>query len=588
MIIKKIKIKNFRSISDLELDLKDLTVIIGDNDAGKSNLLRAINLFFNNTTDSGKAFSFPYDFNKNAIVPANKAKEIVIEITFTPPTNYKEKKDVLWRKVWRRDGLFSERETLRFADNSEISARSKINTWLSRIKFKYVPATKGTDYFSQLLGDLHDSLSNTVDDQIKTAAKSFTSTINKHTKKIFDELEDRLGIKSSIQLPADLKILFANLDFQSVKSLLSLQQRGDGIKARHIPIILRFLADQDNALRDRGSAKYSHIWGYEEPENNLEMSKAFALADDFSEYSNDVQVLLTTHSPAFYGLSNNGAAVHHVFKDQTTGDTSVTEIDRIESSNLDDLMGIMPIISPYISNAVEEYKALLEKSEEIRKSQSKRPTLFVEGPSDVAILKRAFQLFSPETLAAIHIQTSQKNGGGEGWVTDMLTAWMHNREELPAAGLFDNDKQGKLGKEKIVGNSKYPSQDLVRVFLLKTPQHLYALFQAKLNIGVCLEEMLPPECWQHAKQQGWLTQRRNLLDLNAGLAADFNISVNDAIAAKGLQEEVRLYLEYEVSKDFKISFSRYISRLQEDQARAALDCFKALIIDIRNHLTPQV
>ena len=177
MIIKKIRIKNFRSISDIQIELTDLTVIMGDNDAGKSNVLRAINLFFNDTTDSNKPFSFPYDFNKNAIVATNKAKEISIEIVFVPPANYKENKDILWRKVWRRDGFFSERELRCFADGTEFSTRSKINTWLSRIKFKYVPATKGVDYFSQLLGDLHDSLSNTVDDQIKAAAKGFTACL---------------------------------------------------------------------------------------------------------------------------------------------------------------------------------------------------------------------------------------------------------------------------------------------------------------------------------------------------------------------------------------------------------------------------
>lgn len=126
MIIKKIRIKNFRSISDVQLDLTDLTVIMGDNDAGKSNILRAINLFFNNTTDSDKPFSFTYDYNKNATTAINKAKEIIIEITFTPPANYKETKDILWRKVWRRDGLFTEREVRCFIDGSDFSARSKI------------------------------------------------------------------------------------------------------------------------------------------------------------------------------------------------------------------------------------------------------------------------------------------------------------------------------------------------------------------------------------------------------------------------------------------------------------------------------
>ena len=44
------------------------------------------------------------------------------------------------------------------------------------------------------------------------------------------------------------------------------------------------------------------IWGYEEPENNLEMLAAFNLAKDFIDYSKEIQILLTTHSPGFYNL----------------------------------------------------------------------------------------------------------------------------------------------------------------------------------------------------------------------------------------------------------------------------------------------
>lgn len=43
--IRSIIIKNFRSIADVEVDAKDLTIIVGDNDSGKSNILRALNSF---------------------------------------------------------------------------------------------------------------------------------------------------------------------------------------------------------------------------------------------------------------------------------------------------------------------------------------------------------------------------------------------------------------------------------------------------------------------------------------------------------------------------------------------------------------
>lgn len=315
------------------------------------------------------------------------------------------------------------------------------------------------------------------------------------------------------------------------------------------------------------------------------MSKAFALADDFEEYSNDVQVILTTHSPAFYGLHNRGSATRHVSKDIESGETIVKTMSTGAAEELDQLMGIMPLISPYVATAVQEYKDLIHKADELRKSQAKKPTLFVEGPSDVAILRKAFGVFLPDNLNLISIQASKENGGGEGWVTDMLIAWMHAREKLRAAGLFDNDKQGKTGKAKVVASPKYADQPNVRVFLLKTPEHLHAIFRAKLNIGVCLEEILPPECWRHAQKQGWLTQRRNLLDLNPGLATNFNVTVSEALAGKNLNEDTLIYLKNEIAKDHKESFSRYISRLSDKQASILLAGFRETVQEISDHLS---
>ena len=48
-IIKSIEITNFRSFKKATKKLKpsELNIFVGQNDQGKSNLLRALNLFFN-------------------------------------------------------------------------------------------------------------------------------------------------------------------------------------------------------------------------------------------------------------------------------------------------------------------------------------------------------------------------------------------------------------------------------------------------------------------------------------------------------------------------------------------------------------
>ncbi len=53
MKLKKLIVKNYKSLRQLELeDFEDLNVLIGKNDAGKSNILRAMDLLFNSSVDS--------------------------------------------------------------------------------------------------------------------------------------------------------------------------------------------------------------------------------------------------------------------------------------------------------------------------------------------------------------------------------------------------------------------------------------------------------------------------------------------------------------------------------------------------------
>jgi CRISPR-associated exonuclease Cas4 len=47
--IKKVQIGNFRSIKSLEFDFQDLTILIGENNTGKTNILKALDLFFSST-----------------------------------------------------------------------------------------------------------------------------------------------------------------------------------------------------------------------------------------------------------------------------------------------------------------------------------------------------------------------------------------------------------------------------------------------------------------------------------------------------------------------------------------------------------
>ncbi len=78
-MIKKVTIKNFRSIKYLELELTKFNALIGPNSSGKSNILAALNLVVGETYPSVRAF------NDHDFYLYDKAEEIAIEVQFGEP-----------------------------------------------------------------------------------------------------------------------------------------------------------------------------------------------------------------------------------------------------------------------------------------------------------------------------------------------------------------------------------------------------------------------------------------------------------------------------------------------------------------------
>lgn len=245
-VVRKVRIKNFRSIVYGELDCKPINIIVGENDVGKSNYLRALNLFFNNETDVGRQFSFSSDYSLGAATGIGKARQIEITLYIQPPETFSDKSEIVWRRYWREEApSFISESFHRIPGRKDIPLKSKSIQWLRRIRFRYVPAIKGSDYFTSLLRDLHDTLAETVDKELRTAASDFIAVVQAHTLGISTHLQESISVGSRLELPDNLRALFEVLDFSTEKdsSLISLQYRGDGIKVRHIPAILKFLAD---------------------------------------------------------------------------------------------------------------------------------------------------------------------------------------------------------------------------------------------------------------------------------------------------------------------------------------------------------
>ncbi|QDP73479.1 AAA family ATPase [Legionella israelensis] len=84
MRISNIKIKNFRSIEDIDIDIPQLCAIVGSNNAGKSNILEAIRrvLAYNWVNVNS--------FDENDITYRDLERDIEINCSIEPPIKYKK------------------------------------------------------------------------------------------------------------------------------------------------------------------------------------------------------------------------------------------------------------------------------------------------------------------------------------------------------------------------------------------------------------------------------------------------------------------------------------------------------------------
>lgn len=254
--IGRIAIKNFRSIIDLTMDATDLTVIVGDNDCGRSNVPRALNLFSNGQTNPDTPFNFSDEYNRFAEAKAKHAPEIEVQVDLELPATYQKNNGELirWRKQWRANG-FQENDDywgIRLAKHKrgpgytetivEIEGRSRVPALLSRIQFEYVPAVRSADFFRTLRGRIFQLIANASEQTVRQSSGQLEEVISKAVAGLLTDIGTELNDVSRLSLPNDLTPLFQSLDFLAGEKSISLDSRGNGIKGRYIPLILKFIA----------------------------------------------------------------------------------------------------------------------------------------------------------------------------------------------------------------------------------------------------------------------------------------------------------------------------------------------------------
>ncbi|MFD0860486.1 ATP-dependent nuclease [Roseovarius aquimarinus] len=471
-LIKKVEIHYLRSIYSMSLDaVGDLNLFFGRNDSGKSNILRGLNLFFNGQTDPGTDFDFDIDMSDLRKQKASVAKGrqfVWIKVTFNVPPNYRNSlgHEISVKKQWNRYG-----GDISVSSSPSLSGgkTAMLTRFLNQVDFTYIPAIKDLQVYADLIERMYSSASK--DSYMLDATRKFIDAIGEQTETLTQQLQEIFASKASLSAPTNMAALFRNLDFAHGDDGHSLfKQKGDGVKARHLLELLRFINENEV------SKKY-FLWGFEEPENSLDLSAASLEARRFASFASrdDTQIFISSHSPAFYlAPSENGCSTKRFFVEkqmldehkEVTPERATTVIDKLEDA--DSTMraaGLMQL--PYVIRSLKEQQdAFSRKQQEIDDLQSQlanlsKPTLFVEGKHDVNAYPKLLSAFGVESSFEVRQFSGTPKSTNEVINTISLAGGLSSNSKT--LFLFDNDPAGRSSLATFAGRGSDTSGSPVQI-----------------------------------------------------------------------------------------------------------------------------
>ena len=474
-IIKKVTIKYFRSVYGVIVkDCEDLNVFSGSNDVGKSNIIKALNLFFNEKSDWNTSFDFYDSFSKKRLADVResiKGKQFIsIKLTFIRPNSYKNSLPNSFdieRKWYRDSSIFEQKDNLELLERQKklpktlATAQASLTKFLNKIHFEYVPAIKDRHYHQHLLVHLQNQLlSKSIESaaELSTTAENLAKRISEQILDLKEDFSNSTGVDTAITPPDKMSMLFQAFSVSTSTEYgeIPLRFRGDGLQARYIASALNFFSEKNIKF---------FIWGFEEPEIALEYSHAAKLATAFqSIYSKNAQIFLTSHSPAFISLSQSNVSRYRVYKDGE--DSEVVNLANVETKHwnlLREELGIVELQKEVHEKYMFELKENDRLKEEVQALEeaiieSQMPLVLTEGVTDADILQKAYAKLFEDKIPFIlrecdNIQLGSQSNGGAKNLAKMIET-IHPHDGRKAIAIFDNDEEGRKAFKELSKNFK--------------------------------------------------------------------------------------------------------------------------------------
>lgn len=369
MIVEKIKIKNFRSINDLEFSCGRLSVLCGSNSVGKSNIFLALEFAFNNDINE-KVVNEHISFSKR-----DSTSQIQVDITFSGcPKKIRDLAGVAQGAQVKYSFRATKKGIVNRKLNNVLLDESALNLFLAEFSIVYVPTIRdlsgeGMYPFQQLfkksvhLGSGGKELrAHIAGIKSQLASKASSILINQR------DVAQKILNSKSFDINTDSVVIDQSYD--SIK--LAVKSNTN----RKIPLNDLGTGHQSVAIislyRQLGAETPGHtLYLFEEPDTHLHPPTVRAVGEELLKTSQQSQVLVTTHSPILIAHVGLDKAFHLTHTEQTG-----TVIAR---------SGFLPDEQAKVSHLLMQFGLRLTEA------LFTRTVILVEGPSDVAVLGRLLE-----------------------------------------------------------------------------------------------------------------------------------------------------------------------------------------------------
>lgn len=314
MKIESVQIQNFRSIQNATLVFKQVLAVVGQNNVGKSHILRALNVFFNFSEEKKDFENLSHQYSPRSSTKISIVFDDVVNPIFSSISSQNKMKILFSYKNGDDEPKYKYYKRGKYLDLSSVQKKRL----LEKFKYVYVPIVR--DYNTTILGEhgiAYRLLKKIFDQQIENR-----DTINPFLDSFYSKMEKTVfkntlkQIKHFYPFSNDCEFELKRKDFDLVDQLLKnlalkliektqsveIGDCGSGIQsAIYFAISLAHAVDED----------VDYLVGIDEPELNMHPQAQRELAAsllDKSKYPR-TSFVLTTHSTVIIDELSHDAIV---------------------------------------------------------------------------------------------------------------------------------------------------------------------------------------------------------------------------------------------------------------------------------------